>query len=180
MDPLTTLLTKYISNPARRPQRDLTGEWTKTDFHTLVVCRSRIECPTRKMTRIIWHKTERPDFLDAQNRYSWRSAQSRPHEPIKFQSGPRSDRFIAGTDVGPDRTGPDWTVATLRATHASRLLVNYIRQGAFPNSCRSRSRFWDTKTKVRTLLSFVFKQSTYYESQPLLITVPNPRDSTRR
>ena len=36
-DPLTTLLTKYISNPERRPQRDLTGEWTRTDFHTLVV-----------------------------------------------------------------------------------------------------------------------------------------------
>src|SRR6266404_2637665 len=36
-DPLTTLLTKYISNPEKRPQRDLTGEWTRTDFHTLVV-----------------------------------------------------------------------------------------------------------------------------------------------
>ncbi|KAI0255914.1 hypothetical protein BJV78DRAFT_582446 [Lactifluus subvellereus] len=36
-DPLTTLLTKYISNPERRPQRDLTGEWTRIDFHTLVM-----------------------------------------------------------------------------------------------------------------------------------------------
>lgn len=45
MDPLTTLLTKYISNPERRPQRDLTGEWAETDFHTLVV--SRI-FPTRE------------------------------------------------------------------------------------------------------------------------------------
>ena len=126
MDPLTTLLTKYISNPARRPQRDLTGEWTKTDFRTLVVCRSRIECPTRKMTRIIWHKTERPDFLDAQNRYSWRSAQSRPHEPIKFQSGPRLDRFIAGTDVGPDRTGPDWTVATLITLQCNQIRYRLI------------------------------------------------------
>ncbi|KAI9451686.1 hypothetical protein BJY52DRAFT_91219 [Lactarius psammicola] len=39
-DPLTTLLTKYISNPERRPQRDLTGEWTRTDFHTLVMTNS--------------------------------------------------------------------------------------------------------------------------------------------
>ncbi|KAH9995547.1 hypothetical protein BJV77DRAFT_942843 [Russula vinacea] len=39
-DPLSTLLTKYISNPERRPQRDLTGEWTKTDFHTLVMTNS--------------------------------------------------------------------------------------------------------------------------------------------
>ncbi|KAF8498609.1 hypothetical protein F5888DRAFT_1690439 [Russula emetica] len=39
-DPLTTLLTKYISNPERRPQRDLTGEWTKTDFHTLIMTNS--------------------------------------------------------------------------------------------------------------------------------------------
>ncbi|KAI0289448.1 hypothetical protein BC826DRAFT_1031882, partial [Russula brevipes] len=39
-DPLTTLLTKYISNPERRPQRDLTGEWNRTDFHTLVMTNS--------------------------------------------------------------------------------------------------------------------------------------------
>ncbi|KAI0285811.1 hypothetical protein BGY98DRAFT_909570 [Russula aff. rugulosa BPL654] len=39
-DPLSTLLTKYISNPERRPQRDLSGEWTKTDFHTLVMTNS--------------------------------------------------------------------------------------------------------------------------------------------
>ncbi|KAH9967235.1 hypothetical protein BC827DRAFT_1123148 [Russula dissimulans] len=39
-DPLTSLLTKYISNPERRPQRDLTGEWKRTDFHTLVMTNS--------------------------------------------------------------------------------------------------------------------------------------------
>ncbi|KAI9458105.1 hypothetical protein F5148DRAFT_1321530 [Russula earlei] len=39
-DPLSSLLTKYISNPERRPQRDLTGEWTRTDFHTLVMTNS--------------------------------------------------------------------------------------------------------------------------------------------
>ena len=69
MDPLTTLLTKYISNPERRPQRDLTGEWTKTDFHTLVVSRSRIECPTRKTTR----DHPRLFFFSRQMTNSWRA-----------------------------------------------------------------------------------------------------------
>ncbi|PSR82626.1 hypothetical protein PHLCEN_2v6059, partial [Hermanssonia centrifuga] len=35
-DPLTTLLTKYIS-PEKRPARDLTGDWQRNDFHTLVL-----------------------------------------------------------------------------------------------------------------------------------------------
>ncbi|KAJ3481257.1 hypothetical protein NLI96_g7781 [Meripilus lineatus] len=38
-DPLTTLLTKYIS-PDKRPQRDLTGEWQRSEFHTLVMTNS--------------------------------------------------------------------------------------------------------------------------------------------
>jgi hypothetical protein len=56
-DPLTTLLTKYISNPERRPQRDLTGEWNRTDFHTLVVSvvpavqkNRQTDCPSEQMT----------------------------------------------------------------------------------------------------------------------------------
>ncbi|KAJ7782029.1 hypothetical protein DFH07DRAFT_728648 [Mycena maculata] len=36
-DPLTTLLNKYIHPPDKRPVRDLTGEWQRTDFHTLVM-----------------------------------------------------------------------------------------------------------------------------------------------
>ncbi|KAF7985156.1 hypothetical protein HWV62_7728 [Athelia sp. TMB] len=39
-DPLTTLLSKYISQPEKRPVRDLTGEWQRTDFHTLVMTNS--------------------------------------------------------------------------------------------------------------------------------------------
>ncbi|KAI0825810.1 hypothetical protein BC629DRAFT_1276940 [Irpex lacteus] len=38
-DPLTTLLTKYIP-PERRPSRDLTGQWHRADFHTLVMTNS--------------------------------------------------------------------------------------------------------------------------------------------
>ncbi|THG97246.1 hypothetical protein EW026_g4723 [Hermanssonia centrifuga] len=38
-DPLTTLLTKYIS-PEKRPARDLTGDWQRNDFHTLVMTNS--------------------------------------------------------------------------------------------------------------------------------------------
>ncbi|PPQ91887.1 hypothetical protein CVT25_000762 [Psilocybe cyanescens] len=36
-DPLTTLLNKYIYPPEKRPARDLTGDWQRNDFHTLVV-----------------------------------------------------------------------------------------------------------------------------------------------
>ncbi|KAF9530442.1 hypothetical protein CPB83DRAFT_850931 [Crepidotus variabilis] len=39
-DPLTTLLNKYIYPPERRPPRDLTGEWQRSDFHTLVMTNS--------------------------------------------------------------------------------------------------------------------------------------------
>ncbi|KAF8159461.1 hypothetical protein B0H34DRAFT_655232 [Crassisporium funariophilum] len=39
-DPLTTLLNKYIYPPEKRPARDLTGEWQKSDFHTLVMTNS--------------------------------------------------------------------------------------------------------------------------------------------
>ncbi|KZT21559.1 hypothetical protein NEOLEDRAFT_1073338 [Neolentinus lepideus HHB14362 ss-1] len=39
-DPLTTLLTKYISDPSQRPARDLSGEWQGRDFHTLVMSNS--------------------------------------------------------------------------------------------------------------------------------------------
>ncbi|KAI0083930.1 hypothetical protein BDY19DRAFT_987738 [Irpex rosettiformis] len=38
-DPLTTLLTKFIP-PERRPTRDLSGQWQRTDFHTLVMTNS--------------------------------------------------------------------------------------------------------------------------------------------
>ncbi|KAL4248106.1 hypothetical protein ABKN59_007783 [Abortiporus biennis] len=38
-DPLTTLLTKYIS-PDKRPHRDLSGDWQRNDFHTLVMTNS--------------------------------------------------------------------------------------------------------------------------------------------
>ncbi|KAF7430912.1 hypothetical protein PC9H_006627 [Pleurotus ostreatus] len=37
--PLTTLLNKYIP-PGERPVRDLTGEWQRSDFHTLVMTNS--------------------------------------------------------------------------------------------------------------------------------------------
>jgi hypothetical protein len=36
-DPLTTLLTKYVPNPEKRPPRDTAGEYARADFHTLVV-----------------------------------------------------------------------------------------------------------------------------------------------
>ncbi|KDR80719.1 hypothetical protein GALMADRAFT_91300 [Galerina marginata CBS 339.88] len=39
-DPLTTLLNKYIYPPEKRPARDLTGEWQRSDFHTLVITNS--------------------------------------------------------------------------------------------------------------------------------------------
>ncbi|KAG5338686.1 hypothetical protein C0989_006654 [Termitomyces sp. Mn162] len=35
-DPLTILLTKYIYPPEKRPVRDVTGDWQRSDFHTLV------------------------------------------------------------------------------------------------------------------------------------------------
>jgi len=37
---LTTLLNKYIYPPEKRPARDLTGEWQRNDFHTLVMTNS--------------------------------------------------------------------------------------------------------------------------------------------
>ncbi|KAF7356537.1 Trafficking protein particle complex subunit 12 [Mycena venus] len=39
-DPLTTLLNKYIHPPDKRPVRDLSGEWQRSDFHTLVMSNS--------------------------------------------------------------------------------------------------------------------------------------------
>ncbi|KAM6497132.1 hypothetical protein JOM56_007605 [Amanita muscaria] len=39
-DPLTTLLSKYIHPPEKRPVRDLSGEWQRSDFHTLVMTNS--------------------------------------------------------------------------------------------------------------------------------------------
>ncbi|KAG7093631.1 hypothetical protein E1B28_007295 [Marasmius oreades] len=39
-DPLTTLLNKYIYPPDKRPNRDLTGEWQHSNFHTLVITNS--------------------------------------------------------------------------------------------------------------------------------------------
>ncbi|KAF9466097.1 hypothetical protein BDZ94DRAFT_1295975, partial [Collybia nuda] len=39
-DPLTTLLTKYIYPPEKRPVRDVTGDWQHSDFHTLVMSNS--------------------------------------------------------------------------------------------------------------------------------------------
>ncbi|THV02479.1 hypothetical protein K435DRAFT_817676 [Dendrothele bispora CBS 962.96] len=39
-DPLTTLLTKYIHPPDRRPVRDLSGEWQNANFHSLVMANS--------------------------------------------------------------------------------------------------------------------------------------------
>ncbi|KAF9563118.1 hypothetical protein CPC08DRAFT_706257 [Agrocybe pediades] len=39
-DPLTTLLNKYIYPPEMRPSRDLTGDWQRADFHTLVMTNS--------------------------------------------------------------------------------------------------------------------------------------------
>ncbi|KJA28064.1 hypothetical protein HYPSUDRAFT_62454 [Hypholoma sublateritium FD-334 SS-4] len=39
-DPLTTLLNKYIHPPEKRPLRDLTGDWQRSDFHTLVMSNS--------------------------------------------------------------------------------------------------------------------------------------------
>ncbi|KAG6868957.1 hypothetical protein C0993_007171 [Termitomyces sp. T159_Od127] len=39
-DPLTTLLTKYIYPTEGRPVRDVTGDWQRSDFHTLVMTNS--------------------------------------------------------------------------------------------------------------------------------------------
>ncbi|KAJ4464079.1 hypothetical protein C8J55DRAFT_591707, partial [Lentinula edodes] len=39
-DLLTTLLNKYIHLPERRPMRDISGEWQKNNFHTLVLTNS--------------------------------------------------------------------------------------------------------------------------------------------
>ncbi|KAG6919519.1 hypothetical protein DXG01_005109 [Tephrocybe rancida] len=39
-DPLTILLTKYIYPPEKRPARDVTGDWQRNDFHTLVMTNS--------------------------------------------------------------------------------------------------------------------------------------------
>ncbi|KAF5350206.1 hypothetical protein D9758_007846 [Tetrapyrgos nigripes] len=39
-DPLTTLLTKYIHPPDKRPVRDLSGEWQNSSFHSLVMTNS--------------------------------------------------------------------------------------------------------------------------------------------
>ncbi|KAG5641891.1 hypothetical protein DXG03_003999 [Asterophora parasitica] len=39
-DPLSLLLTKYIYPPENRPARDVTGEWHRSDFHTLVMTNS--------------------------------------------------------------------------------------------------------------------------------------------
>ncbi|KAF5387377.1 hypothetical protein D9757_005706 [Collybiopsis confluens] len=39
-DPLTTLLNKYIHPPERRPARDVSGEWQKANFHTMVMSNS--------------------------------------------------------------------------------------------------------------------------------------------
>ncbi|EGN96815.1 hypothetical protein SERLA73DRAFT_184996 [Serpula lacrymans var. lacrymans S7.3] len=39
-DPLTTLLTKYITPSEKRPVRDVTGDWQHTDFHTMVMSNS--------------------------------------------------------------------------------------------------------------------------------------------
>ncbi|KAF5383712.1 hypothetical protein D9615_003662 [Tricholomella constricta] len=39
-DPLSTLLTKYIYPPENRPVRDITGDWQRSDFHTLVMTNS--------------------------------------------------------------------------------------------------------------------------------------------
>ncbi|KAI0040544.1 hypothetical protein FA95DRAFT_1502690, partial [Auriscalpium vulgare] len=39
-DNQTTLLTKFVANPEKRPKRDLTGEWTRSEFQTLVMTNS--------------------------------------------------------------------------------------------------------------------------------------------
>ncbi|KIY70574.1 hypothetical protein CYLTODRAFT_347478 [Cylindrobasidium torrendii FP15055 ss-10] len=39
-DPLSTLLTKYIYPPDKRPARDASGQWQDRDFHTLVMTNS--------------------------------------------------------------------------------------------------------------------------------------------
>ena len=49
--------------------------------------------------------------------------QSGPCRPIKLRSGPESDHFFVGTDVGPDQTGPDRTVATLVKTSSATVSV---------------------------------------------------------
>ncbi|EJD47971.1 hypothetical protein AURDEDRAFT_113238, partial [Auricularia subglabra TFB-10046 SS5] len=52
-DPLTTLLTKYVPQPEKRPQRDLSGAWHKTDFHTLVMSNSWRSLATMARDRIV-------------------------------------------------------------------------------------------------------------------------------
>ncbi|VDC03511.1 unnamed protein product [Peniophora sp. CBMAI 1063] len=39
-DPLSTLLTKYIADERRRPPRDISGDYSRADFHTLVMTNS--------------------------------------------------------------------------------------------------------------------------------------------
>jgi hypothetical protein len=36
-DPLTVLLAKYIPDPDRRPRRDVSGDYSQSDFQTLLV-----------------------------------------------------------------------------------------------------------------------------------------------
>jgi hypothetical protein len=36
-DPLTVLLAKYIPDPDRRPRRDVSGDYSQSDFQTLMV-----------------------------------------------------------------------------------------------------------------------------------------------
>jgi hypothetical protein len=44
-DPLTTLLNKFIPRVDDRPVRDLTGDWHRADFNTLVVCFPSYDTP---------------------------------------------------------------------------------------------------------------------------------------
>ncbi|KZV94593.1 hypothetical protein EXIGLDRAFT_672967 [Exidia glandulosa HHB12029] len=52
-DPLNTLLTKYVPQPEKRPHRDLSGAWHKTDFHTLVMTNSWRALATMARDRIV-------------------------------------------------------------------------------------------------------------------------------
>ena len=36
-DPLTVLLAKYVPDPDRRPRRDVSGDYSQSDFQTLMV-----------------------------------------------------------------------------------------------------------------------------------------------
>jgi len=53
-DPLTTLLTKYIPDAELRPHRDLSGDWHRTDFHTLVMTNSWRALATMARDRIVY------------------------------------------------------------------------------------------------------------------------------